>query len=267
MPANEYPEGAKRSMVTGLQSAFSSFGGILFSVLSGWAATTSWKNVFLVQLVNVIPLFFVYTLMASDNCIQRAPIATEQTKRYFTKEALLITILSFFCIALTCTYPLNLSLYINAGDFGTTKLAGVLTSVNAFIGFFIGLSFSKVLQVLKEYTLAVGLAIAGAAMFIIGFASATAVFIVGSVLFGIGTSLVYPAFLTRLYKEVPQQHLIIGVSMFTVGSNLSQFFSPFIINPIASLFGGSESSRILVAAAGLVFVAALIMASTWRKRM
>lgn len=259
LPANYFPESHSRNFATGLQSAFSSFGGILFSILSGWAAIMSWKNVFLVQYINLIPLFVACLLMTQEKNPPEQHVPLKQTKikakKFFAKEALPITMLSFICITLTCTYPLNLSMYIQSRGFGTTEFAGILTSINAFIGFFVGLFFAKMSRIFKDFTLSAGLLLAAAALFIIGLAPTSMLLLLGSILFGIGTSLIYPAFLTKLYKDMPPQHLVVGVGMFSVGSNLSQFFSPFLINPIAELFNNGEDTRILVAGVGVLIVA------------
>lgn len=106
-----------------------------------------------------------------DSEIESARLSNvTKTNQYFIKKALPIMILSFICIALTCTYPLNLSLYIEKAGLGSTALAGTLTSINALIGFIIGLSFPKILPLLKKYTLSIALFISGFAMIFIAFA-------------------------------------------------------------------------------------------------
>lgn len=263
LPANEFPEGSQRTTATGIQSAFSSLGSIIFSMLSGWAAIYSWKNVFLVQIINLFPLLIVCFFMLStqrNSSIESLNFPSKvKTNQYFTKKALPIMILSFFCIILTCTYPLNLSLYIEKMGFGSTALAGTLTSVNALIGFIIGLLFSKISYFLKKRTLIVALFISGLSMFVIAFASSIPFLFTGSMLFGIGTSMIYPTLLMQLYHDIPANQIVIAVGMFSVGTNISQFISPFIINPIANTLGDSEAQRLVVAAAGIMILCVFLI--------
>lgn len=262
-PATYFESGKERDMATGLQAAFISVGAMFFSLFSGWLATKSWQSVFLVQLINIIPLFIVMFLMPESS----KTVVEKKTskKQIFVKEALPIALLSFICIVITCTYPLNLSLFTENNGLGNSNFVGMLASLNSVIGFLMGLVFSKMIILFKRFTLPLGLIIAGTGFFLVSIASSGMALLAGSMLFGIGTSVISPALFARLYEKVPSHLVIPAVGMLSVGSNLSQFVSPFVINPIANLFGEGEAIRYLLAGALTMGIAFLLTVSDIRK--
>lgn len=258
LPARYFCSGKDRDRATGLQSAFSSLGGVLFSFLSGFIANYYWKGVFLVQLLNIVPLIVVLLIMSPhfnrglDHClVEDDPISNitmGHTGKIFVKDAFLITFLAFICVVISATFPLNLSMYVDTKHIGTTNLTGSIASVNAFIGFLIGLLFHRINKGLKNYTLSTSLLIVGASFFILSKALSPLTFLIGSVLFGIGTSLTYPAFLTNIYTAIPDEDIVPAIGMYTVATNVAQFVSPFIINNISSIFGTGIEHKFIFSA-------------------
>lgn len=257
LPAIYFPAGKTRDTVTGVQAAFISAGGILFSLLSGMVAKVNWQAVFLVQLINLAPLLVAVFAMPQVSTATARPAATQ---KIFVREALPITLLSFVCIVMTCTYPLNLSMYVANSGLGDSGTVGILTSVNSLLGFGIGLVFGKILEKGKQLTLPTGLLIIGTGFFTVAFATNSAVLLLGSALFGIGSSLLSPALHARLYRAVPQEYLVAGVAMLGIGSNVSQFISPFLINPLAGALTSHhvEATRFLLAGSGVFLIAILL---------
>lgn len=270
LPARYFGSGTDRDRATGLQSAFSSLGGVLFSFLSGAAANYFWKDVFLVQLLNLIPLIFVLIYMKANFREDITPIdpisgiqieAEHKSGKIFVKEALLVTILAFTYIVLSATFPLNLSMYVDLKEIGTTNLTGAIASVNAFMGFLIGIMFHRINKHLKAYTLSTSLFIVSLSFFIVSRALSPVPFLIGSTLFGIGTSLVYPAFLTRIYNTIPDQDIVPAISMYTVAANIAQFVSPFIINRLSGFWGTGIEHKFIFAAIATTILGLLMIVS------
>lgn len=264
LPAGYFKDGSNRDKATGYQAAFSSFGGIVFSYLSGHVATIFWKDVFLVQLLNLIPIIFVLFFMESNKSfdIEKSPIEESVSSgNIFVKEGFLLTFLAFLCIIITVTFPLNLSIFVDERNLGTTNLTGIIASVNSFIGFLIGLSFSNINKFFKNKTLSLSLFLVGISFLIISQAQTAIVFLIGSTLFGIGTSIIYPSFLTNIYNKVPDIKIIPTIAMYTVATNVAQFVSPFIVNNIANLFGGSIEIRFILSAISIVLLGVSILFS------
>ncbi|HHX59291.1 MAG TPA: MFS transporter [Epulopiscium sp.] len=279
LPARYFPSGKDRDTATGLQSAFSSLGGVLFSFLSGFVANYYWKGVFLVQLLNLIPLIFIFLYMKPHFDQNIDPILDpllepleplghlyvpdnkpeNKSGKIFVKDAFLITLLAFIYVVISATFPLNLSLYVDQKGLGTTNLTGSIASINAFIGFLIGIMFYKINRGLKTYTLSASLFIVSLSFFIVSRTLSPLTFLIGSTLFGIGTSLVYPAFLTSIYNKIPDEDIVPAIGMYTVAANIAQFVSPFIINTISSGFGSQIEHKFIFSAIATTILGILII--------
>lgn len=262
LPAGYFEIGEDRDKATGLQSAFSSFGGILFSLFSGFVANYYWKGVFLVQLLNLIPLIFVLLFMKSNESFKLEDNPVEkniQSGKIFVKEALPYTILAFLCVTITVTFPLNLSLFVKDRNIGTTNLAAIIASVNSLIGFLVGFIFYKINELTNNKSLPLSLFLVGISLLIISNAYNPIVFFIGSSLFGIGTSLIYPAFLTNIYADISNKNIVAAIAMYTVSTNIAQFVSPFIINNIAKIFGNTIMIRFNISAIGVFILGFIIL--------
>ncbi len=267
LPARYFSPGKDRDTATGLQSAFSSLGGVLFSFLSGLIATFFWKGVFLVQLLNLIPLIIILLYMKPnfnreiDPALEYECKAKDKGGKVFVKEAFFITLLAFTYVTISATFPLNLSMYVDLKGIGTTNLTGSIASINSFIGFIIGIMFYRINRSLKSYTLSTSLFIVSLSFFLSSRALTPSIFLIASTLFGIGTSLVYPAFLTIIYNKVPDDDIIPAIGMYTVAANIAQFVSPFTMNHLSSLLGPSIEHKFICAAIATAMLGMVIFLS------
>lgn len=259
LPAIYFEDTAQRDSALGVQSAFSSAGGVVFSVLSGFLAKYNWKYVFLIQLINLIPIASVICIMPDCN-MHQIPPENEKNKNVFVKSAFPIVVFAFTCIILTCTYPLNLSLFVEASSLGDSAFVSLLTATNSAIGFFIGMFFGRVYKKLQNNTLVMGLLFAGAAMLIVSFAPSGAVLFAGSICFGVGTSFISPSLYSALYSKVPAGEIISAVALLGIAANVSQFVSPFIINPIAAFIDGAGQERTRLILAGILILCLALFA-------
>jgi len=267
LPALYFSDDKSRDSAVGIQSAFVCAGGILFNILSGTFAKYNWKFVFLVQLLNIVPLIVAMILMPkTENKKVKTDISNK--KNIFVKSAIPVAAISFICIILTCTYPLNLSLFVERSGLGNSQFVGLLASINSAIGFFIGLVFGKVYSKTKGKTLTLGLILTAAALLIVRSSPNQAILLIGSVFFGIGTSFISPTLYSMLYKRVKQEEIVLSVALLGIASNVSQFISPFIINPIAKAVDGNniEGTRLFVASI-LIIVLLLILKLTEKRKI
>lgn len=269
LPARYFNEGSDRDYATGLQSAFSSLGGVLFSFLSGYIASRYWRGVFLVQFLNILPLFVVLLYM-KPNFEDKKEIDTdkkkEETSKVLVKEAMLITVLAFLSVVVNATYPLNMSLFVEQESIGTSEFTGVIASINSFIGFIIGMSFSRINNRLKGYTLSVALFIVSLSFITSASSVGKASFLIGSTLFGIGTSLIYPGFLTAIYKNIKKEDILPAIGMYTVAVNIAQFVSPFIINNISLLLGEGIRYKFILASVIILILGVIILILTKKEK-
>lgn len=247
LPALYFSDHQERESAVGIQSAFVCAGGILFNFLSGTAASYHWKFVFLVQLLNLVPLLVAICLMPKTD--RTIATDTPNQKGILVKAAMPVAVLGFIGIVLTCTYPLNLSLFVEKSGRGSAQFVGILASVNAAIGFFIGIIFGKIYAKMKEKTLSLGFLLSAAALLLIRFSPNQTILFLGSICFGIGTSFISPALYAMLYKRVKQEEIVLSVALLGIASNISQFVSPLIINPLAKAINSSdlEGTRLVVA--------------------
>lgn len=263
LPALYFSDQPAMDKATGIQAAFVSAGVILFSLFSGTVAQHHWKDVFLIQLINILPLTVALFVMPDVN---KTKESTSSFKGLWVKNAIPVVALCFITIIFTCTYPLNLSLFVQKSNLGTSRFVSLLTSINAGIGFFIGLVFGRVYSKAKEKTLIFALCAAAVALAIISLSQNQLLLLLGSILFGIGTSFISPCFYVILYKSVKPQEIVPAVALLGIGANVSQFVSPFVVNPVSKFIDGNsmEQTRLLLAAA-VIFVLAAFAAFTKKK--
>lgn len=257
LPALYFDNSKTRDFAVGIQSAFVCAGGILFNVLSGVLAKYSWKDVFLVQILNILPLLAAIFMMPD---VKNDVDLKSKKQKLFVKNAMPIVTIAFITIILTCTYPLNLSMFVENQNIGNSQFVGLLAGINSAIGFFIGLIFGQIYSKTKNFTLPIGMTIVSAALFIVTFSQNQTVMLIGSVCFGIGTSFVSPSLYSIMYTSVKPEEVVASAAMLGVASNVSQFVSPFIINPIANFVptDNIEGSR-FVLTGGLVLIMAVIL--------
>ena len=254
LPALYFTETEDVDRSIGIQTAFASFGGILFSYLSGLAAQYFWKDVFLVQLLNFIPLVVILMFMKKDRIVQ----VEDKTKFLIVKESWWINVLALMTIIATITFPLNLSLYIEEQALGVSTLAGTIGSMNAFVGFVVGLLFSRINKRFQSNTILIALALITISLAFMGYGINLTGFYFFSFLFGLGTSLVMPSFMNLIYKQVKRSDVVMAISSLTVMMSVAQFVSPYIINRLALMFGSAVSHRLIVAAS-ILFIEWLIL--------
>ena len=250
LPALYFSDEGEMDKATGIQAAFASFGGILFSYLSGLAAQFFWKDVFLVQILNLIPLIIILIFMNKE----RAVTLDDKTDFLIVKESVWINVLALISIIATITFPLNLSLYIEELTLGSSTLAGTIGSMNAFIGFIIGLLFSRINQKFKTKTVLIALGLVATSLLFMGLGTNLTSFYFFSILFGLGTSLIMPSLVTLIYREVNRSDVVSAISTLTIMMSVAQFVSPYIINPLSSLLGSAISNRLSIAAFILIIV-------------
>lgn len=264
LPALYFDDGKMRDHAVGIQSAFVCAGGIVFYLLSGAVANSKWEYVFLVQALNIVPLLAAILFMPK---IENKMASELERQKIFTRNAMPVAAVSFLIIAFTCTYPLNLSLFVEKQGLGGSQFASLLTSVNSAIGFFVGLIFGKVHSKIKAKTLSLGLVLTAAALLIIAVSPGLAILLAGSVCFGIGTSFISPSLYAMLYERVAPEEVVSSAAMLGIACNISQFVSPFIINPVAKAADGigAEGTRLILASI-FVFLLAIFLAFWDRKK-
>lgn len=248
LPALYFSDDNEIDKATGIQAAFASFGGILFSYLSGLAAQYFWKDVFLVQILNFVPLIIILIFMNKERSVS----LEDKTNFIIVKESLWINAIALITIIATVTFPLNLSLYIEEQALGFSTLAGTIGSMNAFIGFIIGLLFSRINKKFKMKTILIALLLIATSLVLMSFGINLLVFYLASVLFGFGTSLIMPSLVTLIYREVNKSDVVSAISTLTVMMSVAQFVSPYIINRLGLIFGDSISNRLSIAALILI---------------
>ena len=260
LPALYFSDEDEVGKATGIQAAFASFGGILFSYLSGLAAQYFWKDVFLVQLLNLVPLIIILMFMNKERSVS----LEDKTDFLIVKESIWIYAIALITIVATITFPLNLSLYIEEQTLGYSTLAGTIGSMNAFIGFIIGLLFSRINKKFKVKTILIALTLVATSLVLMAWGTNLQGFYFSSVLFGLGTSLIMPSLVTLIYRDVNKSDVLSAISTLTVMMSVAQFISPYIINRLGLILGNSISNRLSIAA--MILISEIIILSVYMLR-
>ncbi len=269
----DYYQGVKRNHVMGTQAAFMGYGGVAFLTLGGFLADASWRLPFLIYLVAfaIVPLaIFTLTeprtsqIAASSNGnepVDQLPIATVAVIFLLT----FITMVAFYMI------PVQLPFYLQSLGQGGGKESGLAIAACTLASATMSTRYRSVKSTLSFQGILVCVYLLMGIGYIAISLSGSYVFVVLSLLIaGLGLGLLMPNMNVWINAIAPIQirgRLLGGV---TSAMFLGQFFSPIVVQPIASRFGLGLAygviGRLLLGLAALIVVASFFNRTSLKAR-
>ena len=247
--------GKEQDRMMGLQAAFISGGGMVFTVLGGALAGSGWQRAYLAYLL-VVPAFVLVILWMPRGDLVRETTHESGKKAKIPAFVWLLGVVGFLFYACQNAFNTNASLLMTESGLGDTQEASVATALNTFGGLLSGILLSQLTAIFKKYAVPVSIAASCAGLFLTFFGTAAPVIWIGGFLVGFGFSMFTPAGTLLAARSAPDSRRSTAISLFSACSNIGSALSPPIVNALAAPFGAGVRVKFLVAAVILCVVVA-----------
>ncbi len=230
----DYFEGAARGRFISLQSAFTSFGGVIFLPLGGLLADISWHMPFAVYIASLMILPLAWMTLTE-------PIRS--TIKSTSKPALppliwVIYALAFINFVVFYLGPTQMPFFLQNTVGLEPSVTGYVVALFTLSGAITALQFSKLRQRFSESTLTgIGFTLLGTGWLLFGMTQNIWIILLGMVISGAGGGILNPNFATWLANLAPIEtrgQILggLGTAIF-----LGQFVSPILAQPIVTAWG------------------------------
>lgn len=231
-------DGAERQQMLGLRQSCGTAAGFVFSLATGFIATINWRYSFYLMLFGLVILAVVIFKLPEP---ERKPKVISATG---VVEKPKLTPMTWFIVAMNCgynvlllSYSVNMSMVVVVGNIGTVADAGIVSGCYTALAFLAGLSYPKIEQVLKRYTVALAVGCVGAGLTVLLFSTQIMFFFVGAGILGFGFGLYNPCVTLKVIKSVDRSASTKAVSVYIVSQAGAQFLSPLVFMALTALFG------------------------------
>ncbi len=230
----DYFEGAARGRFISLQSAFTSFGGVIFLPLGGILADIGWHMPFAVYVASLAILPFAWYALTEPVRIAKNSIS----KQVLSPTIWVIYGLAFINFVVFYLGPTQMPFFLQ-------NLVGLKPSVTGYVvalftlsGAVVALQYSRLRQHFNEPTLtSLGFGLLGAGWLLFGITQNLWIILLGMIISGAGGGVLNPNFATWLANLAPVEtrgRILggLGTAIF-----LGQFVSPILAQPIVAIGG------------------------------
>jgi len=222
-----------RHRYMGLQSAFTSIGGLLFLIGGGLLSDLGWRYPFGIYLIGILFIPLVLLFIVEPTHPKEEMGAGENTGRLLP-----IYLLAFFLMLLFYTLPTQMP-FLMINHFGASgALTGAIIA-SAFIFNALGaLSFARLK---KRFDFAaiylIGMAIIATGFVIIGEVRSVYLFFLTSPIMGFGGGLLMTNVMAWMLSRSHHSRRVKSSGYMSSSLFMGQFFSPIVFHPLVAQFG------------------------------
>ncbi len=261
--AGDYFEGSRRDRIIGLQSAFGTFGGVMFLLAGGYLADISWKAPFLIYLLAFTVLPFVIRFINDSKIQKRKQIQEKRTKE---KTTYLIFPLAFFSMVIVYLTPLQIPFYLKElGNISNTEIGIAIASTYLAAGV-TSIFYKKIKSKLSfQNIFMLSFLFSGVGYVIVSLSGNYNGIFSGLVVGGIGLGLLIPNMFLLLMSKTPEQFRGRAMGSLLAFVFLGQFFSSVVSQPFIEQLG----SAMLFGIGGiaLLIVSLMFVGISFRKKL
>lgn len=256
----DYFQGEQRNKFMGIQSAFTSIGGVIFVVGGGVLSDISWRYPFSIYLIGFILLPFVvkYLIEVDTKNNQHQDEDMELNTNLFS-----IYFLAFLLMTIFYILPTQIP-FLMMNTFGASgTLTGLIISL-AFVFHALGsLSFAKLKAKLDfKIIYLIGLLIIALGFILIGFISNVYFFFITAPMMGFGGGIMMTNVSAWMLSRAHSTKRVKSSGYLTSSFFMGQFFSPIVTMPVVLTFGVQNSFIIL----GCVILAGIFLTLYFLKK-
>lgn len=266
----DYYSGTERQKITGLQSAFMAFGGVIFISASGILADVSWRAPFLIY------SFAIILLPAIILIIEDPPKKTGIEKNSHFEQTIsgsylnlsIIIGMAFLGMAMFYMIPVHIPFLIHQfGEVSNTEV-GIALSSFVLMGAMTALSYRRILLLMSHQSIYIlSFFLLGIGYIFIFFSDSYASIFTGLIIGGAGSGLLKPNTNVWMLAEAPEYLRGRLSGMVTTAVFLGQFLSPVLTRPLVEKMSISEAFLFIGAAVTAITIAAAIYLLIKRKRI
>jgi MFS family permease len=242
---SDYYQGVDKGRIMGYQSAALSAMGGVFSAASGKITVASaWPNAFLLSLYILPVIVVVVFCLPADRPARqeqagRTEAAASEGGRIYTRQLLTWGALGFCWSVFMFAFNTNIAMYIEAEGFGGADITGYVSTMFMLLGIPGGILLGPCMKLFKRHVVSVMCFVTAAGMTMMYFVHSLPLVFAAACLFGLGFSIRNPATITFTAYIVPARGTAQAIAFTQAMGTVGGFLSPFIVNSISALFGGS----------------------------
>ncbi len=256
----DYFEGDERGALMGLQSSFTTFGGMIMVFVGAALAGIYWKNTYLILLVAVPSLLIVLKNLPATTPVQNVDASGSGTRGSITKAA-------WFYIFIDCVYGVfcfifqaNLAFFITQQGYGGADVAGYANSTLVAAGGITGFLYGRLSKIFGRFILPLGLFVSAAGylqLYLIG--SLPSVFI-ASACIGFGLTATVATVMFNASNVVSPSSSTMAIALANTFGSIGIFASPIITGYIMKAIGSGElQTQFIIGTAGMAALAVIYM--------
>jgi MFS family permease len=255
----------RRKKVLGFKQAANYLGASICTLLVGALASTGWRNSYLVYLL-LIPAFLVTYFRMPQGKLDKRIVTSKQTivnlREMANRSTVYLLLLFMFAAIFQFTFYSNIAMSTKEHSFGTSVETSQITAIAYVCSFVVGILFSKVSDVCKERTLAIGFLIEASGLAVAASAPSFEIVLLGGALFGTGSCMQEVSTIFYLSRERSARgHATMLISMGLICINLGIAVSPVLVSFAKSniLHSSTASAGMLVGSIGFIVLAVIEM--------
>jgi len=252
----DYFKDEARHKFMGIQSAFISFGGVMFVVGGGFLSDISWRYPFGIYLIGIILLPFVVLFLkekTNTNKIQ------SQIEENIKPKLYQIYLLAFLLMSIFYILPTQMP-FLMINVFGASgALTGAIISL-AFVFHAIGsLSFAKLKSKYQYRTIYIlGMFIISLGFLFVSMVNNIYLFFFSAMILGFGGGMMMTNVNSWMLHLVHEKKRVKSSGYLTSSFFMGQFFSPILTMPIVALFGVQKTFFVIACAIIITLIIVLL---------
>ncbi len=230
----DFLQGQERSRFLGFQGSFMAFGGVVFILFAGWLADINWAFPFWIYSFSLFVFGLCYFFVPEPPVVgQGKDIQGSNPLVYNKPGAHFVMLMGFAGMALFYIIPAQLPFLLAQMEGVSNSMIGYAISLStlsgAIVSFFYG-RLRKNLSFQWIYSLAFLLFAVG--YFIIGHAPHYMIALIGLLIAGSGTGMLFPNANLWMIQIAPMQVRGQLIGHLTMAVFLGQFLSPLLVHPL-----------------------------------
>jgi MFS family permease len=256
----ELYSGNKQDTLLGFNSTVTAVGGIMWAMLGGILALTSWRHSFYAYFIPIIILIFCTIFLPEP---KKTETETKSAQGDGAKARIgyfvLLLVFGFFLNACVFTYFTNLSFKIVDGGLGTSASAGLAQSCWVIGSLIVGVLYGFIMRnkFMKKYAYSIGWLLVGIGMLFVSKAPTYTVVLVASFIGGIGCGTAIPT-IVGMIGNVSSKNVAMFLGLYTTMTGVAQFVGPQVFNGLVKTFNQSYGSFPMAVAAVIHIIGAII---------
>ncbi len=241
-------EGAEKGKMMGYSFAANNLGAMIANILAGLLAVMSWRYMFYVYWMGLIPL--ILSLLFLNHLPDNRQNSSMENTRNKSMEKIPRKVfqIALYAMGIMMVFYLivtNLALIIGERGLGTSKTSGYLFAANCLVMLCVGISLSHTMR-LKKVLVPICFLLISAGLFGIFKTSALPIMVISIVLCGSGIGFLFPYLLNLGSEDIPETQSIKAMSIAMAFAWFGQFLSPLFYGAVSSLTGLDSSYMFLL---------------------